>query len=259
MDSRLLAPDEPPACLTVGEPNDSPFLIVCDHAGNRLPRRLGALGVSEGERQRHIAWDIGIEGVVRRMAERLRAFAILQPYSRLVIDCNRAPEVASSIVEISEDTPVPGNRALSPGQIRERIDEIFWPYHGVIAAELDRRTAASLPTILVAMHSFTPVYKGVARPWHAGLLYNRDDRLAKLLMAGLKGEGGLVVGDNQPYAVSDETDYTIPIHGERRGLPHAEIEIRQDLIADEAGQKEWAERISRLLMRSAGRLFIDGL
>jgi predicted N-formylglutamate amidohydrolase len=246
----LLAPDEPPACVTLGQPNDSPFLLLCDHAGNRLPRRLGTLGVSESERQRHIAWDIGAAGVVRNMAKRLDAFAILQTYSRLAIDCNRSPAVESSIVAISEDTEIPGNLNLSPADREQRIAEIFQPYHSRIAAELDRRQAARIPTIIVAIHSFTPVYRGIGRPWHVGLLYNRDDRLARPLMALLNREGGLVVGDNQPYAVSDESDYTIPVHGERRGLPHGEIEMRQDLIGDEVGQSVWAERLARLLTLS---------
>jgi predicted N-formylglutamate amidohydrolase len=243
----LLAPDEPPACLTLGQPNDLPYLLVCDHAGNRIPKSLGTLGVSDSERQRHIAWDIGAAGVVRGLVERLGAFAILQNYSRLVIDCNRAPSVESSIVTISEDTPIPGNLDLSPADRDARIAEILQPYHDRIAAELDRRRDAAIPTVLVAIHSFTPVYRGVARPWHAGLLYNRDDRLSRPLMALLRQDGDLVVGDNEPYAVSDESDYTIPIHGERRGLPHGEIEIRQDLIADMAGQAAWADRLARLL------------
>ncbi len=250
----LLAPDEPPACVTLGQPNTSPFLLVCDHAGNRIPRGLGTLGVSDGERQRHIAWDIGAAGVVTMMAERLGAFAILQTYSRLVIDCNRSPTVDTSIVTISEDTEIPGNQNLSAADREQRVAEILRPYHDRIAAELDRRQAAQIPTVIVAMHSFTPVYRGVSRPWHVGLLYNRDARLATPLMALLRQEGGLVVGDNEPYAVSDESDYTIPVHGERRGLPHGEIEIRQDLISDEVGQSVWAERIARLLTLSWARI-----
>jgi predicted N-formylglutamate amidohydrolase len=246
----LLASDEPPACVTLDEPNDAPFLIVCDHAGNLLPRSLGTLGVSETERRRHIAWDIGAASVAARMAKRLSAFAILQTYSRLVIDCNRAPGVPSSIATISEDTEIPGNQDLSPADAARRANAVFHPYHDRIAAELDRRAALAIPTALVAMHSFTPVYRGVSRPWHVGLLYNRDPRLALPLMRLLRQEGGLVVGDNEPYAVSDESDYTIPVHGERRGIPHAEIEIRQDLIADDAGQEIWAERMSRLLALS---------
>jgi predicted N-formylglutamate amidohydrolase len=246
----LLAPGEPPACVTLGQPNASPFLLVCDHAGNRIPRRLGTLGVSDSERRRHIAWDIGAAGVTGMVAERLNAFAILQTYSRLVIDCNRDPRVPTSIPTISEDTGIPGNLDLSAADRDRRIAEIYRPYHDRIVAELDRRQAARIPTVLVAIHSFTPVYRGVARPWHVGMLYNRDDRLAAAMMGLLRREGGLVVGDNEPYAVSDESDYTIPVHAERRGLPYGEIEIRQDLIGDEVGQSVWAERIARLLTLS---------
>jgi predicted N-formylglutamate amidohydrolase len=247
MTESLLLPDEPPACITLGTPNDLPFLLVCDHAGCRVPRRLGTLGVSESDLTRHIGWDIGAAGVVRDMAKRMGAFAILQTYSRLVIDCNRDPAVPSSIVTISEDTPIPGNENLPPAERERRIAEIYRPYHDRISMELDRRRGAGIATLLVAIHSFTPVYHGVARPWHVGMLYNRDPRLANAMMDLLEAEGGLVVGDNQPYSVSDESDYTIPVHAEKRGLPYGEIEIRQDLIAHEAGQAEWAERLARLL------------
>jgi predicted N-formylglutamate amidohydrolase len=244
---RLLTADEPAACIALGEPNASPFLLVCDHAGNRLPRRLGTLGLPHSELRRHIAWDIGAAGVVRQMVARLGGLAILQTYSRLAIDCNRPPAVESAIPTISENTAIPGNLHLTAADRARRIGEIFQPYHDRIAAELDRRQAAQIPTALVAIHSFTPVYHGVARPWHVGMLYNRDDRLSRAMIELLNREGGLVVGDNQPYSVSDESDYTIPVHAERRGLPYGEIEIRQDLIADDAGQSLWSERISRLL------------
>jgi predicted N-formylglutamate amidohydrolase len=243
----LLAPDEPPAFTTVGRPNASPFLIVCDHAAHRIPRALGTLGISEAERRRHIGWDIGAAGVARLLAARLSAFAILQNYSRLVIDCNRDPAVETSIVTISEHTEIPGNLALSVPDRAARIAEIFTPYHNRIAAELDRRARENLPTALIAIHSFTPVYKGVVRPWHAGLLYNRDARLAHPLIAALRSYGGLCVGENEPYAVSDESDYTIPVHAERRGAPYAEIEIRQDLIAAPPGQEAWADRLADAL------------
>ncbi len=168
-----------------------------------------------------------------------------QLYSRLVIDCNRAPGVPTSIVEISERTKIPGNIGISDTERAARADEILWPYQNRIAAELEAR--AGRPTVLIAMHSFTPVFKGVARPWHAGVLFNRDERFARIVLNLLQQEPGLVVGENEPYAVSDLTDYTVPVHGEKRGLPHVEIEIRQDLIADEAGQKQWSEIFIRLL------------
>jgi predicted N-formylglutamate amidohydrolase len=243
----LLAADEPGPVEWIGAVADGPFLIVCDHAGRRIPRRLGALGLAETELARHIAWDIGAAAVTRLLAAKLGAPAILQTWSRLVIDCNRPPHVESSIASASERTEIPGNIGLGEADRTRRIAEIFTPYHDRIAAELDRRQAAGIPTALIAVHSFTPVYLGVARPWHAGLLYNRDDRLSRPLIALLQAEG-FVVGDNEPYAVSDESDYTIPVHAERRGLPYAEIEIRQDLIGEPAGQVAWAERLARALI-----------
>jgi len=243
----LLEPDEPDPVTLDNEAGRSVFFLTCDHAGRAIPRRLGGLGLPERETQRHIAWDIGIGAVGRRLSRLLDAALIRQTYSRLVIDCNRDPEVPSSIPEISETTAIPGNRGLSKAARTTRIDAVFRPYHARIAAALDGRAAAGQATVLVALHSFTPLFKEVARPWHAAVLYNRDARLARPLFELLSAEGGLVVGDNQPYAVSDLTDYTVPVHGERRGLPHVEIEIRQDLITEPAGQADWAERLARLL------------
>ena len=245
--SPLLTADEPAPVTAYNESGVSPFLLVADHAGNRFPRALGRLGVTEADCQRHIAWDIGIAPVSRRLAEALDATLIEQNYSRLVIDCNRAPGRKTSIPEISEATPVPGNTGLSDDAKTQRVREIFQPYHDAIERELDRRRQAGRPAALIAMHSFTPVFHGVARPWHAGMLYNRDARFARPLLALLKREPGLVVGDKEPYGVSDETDYTIPVHGERRGLPHIGIEIRQDLITTDEGQRAWAARLARLL------------
>jgi predicted N-formylglutamate amidohydrolase len=252
--ARLLDADEPPPFTVEHADGTSPFFLTADHAGRLLPRRLGDLGVSAAELQRHIAWDIGIAGVSRRLADRLDAFLILQTYSRLVIDCNRSPEVDSSICVMSERTEIPGNRELSPAERASRIAEIFEPYHRRIVAELDRRRAERRPTVLIAMHSFTPVFKGVARPWHIGVLYNRDPGFAHILRDLLEAEGDLAIGDNEPYFISDESDYGIPVHGERRGIPHVELEIRQDLIADALGQEAWAERLSRLLPRAYDRL-----
>jgi predicted N-formylglutamate amidohydrolase len=249
---KILADDEPAPVMVSHPAGKSPFVIACDHAGRRIPRRLGTLGLPEHELQRHIAWDIGAWAVSLRLADALDAFTIGQLYSRLVIDSNRAPGVPTSIVEISELTEIPGNKGLSGEERAARTAEILWPYQNRIAAELDAR--AGRPTVLVAMHSFTEAYKGVARPWHAGVLFNRDDRFASIVLDLLRREPGLVVGMNEPYAVSDLTDYTVPVHGERRGLPHVELEIRQDLIAEADGQKRWAELFTRLLPEAYGRL-----
>ncbi len=248
--NRLLAPDEPAAITVRNKHGQSPFLLVVDHAGNAIPRALGRLGVARAELERHIAWDIGIAAVSRFLADALDSTLVQQNYSRLVIDCNRAPGSEASIPEISELTPIPGNIGLSEDQTRARVREIFRPYHDRIETELDLRRQIGRPVALIAMHSFTPVFMGAARPWHAGLLYNRDPRFADILMALLKREEGLVIGDNEPYSVSDASDYTIPVHGERRGLLHVEIEIRQDLISDTSGQRAWAALLARLLPRA---------
>jgi predicted N-formylglutamate amidohydrolase len=243
----LLAEDEP-APVVIDHPDGaSDFFLVCDHAGRRMPRRLGQLGVSDAEMARHIAYDIGAAAVAVLLADALDATLIRQIYSRLVIDCNRDPAVPSSIPEISETTSIPGNVGLPDAERQARRVALFEPYHGAITAALDARAARARPTAFVAVHSFTPVYKGEVRPWHVGLLYNRDARLSLLLKRLLLEEGDLVVGDNEPYFVNDLTDYSIPVHAERRGLPYLELEIRQDLIAGEAGQAGWAARLVRLL------------
>jgi len=250
----LLAADEPRPVTVTNEDGTSPFVIICDHAGKYLPRRLQMLGLPESECERHIAWDIGAGAVARLIGDALDAVVIRQNYSRLAIDCNRMPDSETSIVEVSERTTVPGNIGLSKPQIEARVREIFQPYHDRIAADLDRRRQAGRPTVLIAMHSFTPVFDAVARRWHIGVLYNRDPRLAHVLIDLLRSEQGLVVGDNEPYRVTDASDYAIPIHGEQRKLPHVEIEIRQDLIADETGQRRWADLFTRLLPRAYQRI-----
>src|SRR6202166_4522562 len=243
----LLAPDEPPPFIEGGRQGRSNFVIVVDDAGSRIPRRLQNLGLPVSELQRHIAWDIGALGVARQTAAALDAVLVAQNYSRLVIDCNRDPGVVSSIPRVSESIEIPGNIGLSEAEAAARRAEIFDPYHNHVRALLDERAAAGRFTILVAQHTMTNVYHGARREMHAAVLYNRDRRFAGLVLDSLRREAGLVIGDNEPYFVSDETDYTIPRHGEARGLPHVEIEIRQDLVSDEAGQTEWAQRITRAL------------
>ena len=250
----LLAPDEPQPVTVTNEGGTSPFVIVGDHAGKYLPRCLQMLGLHEAECERHIAWDIGAGAVGCLLGDALDAVVIRQNYSRLAIDCNRTPGSQTSIVELSELTTVPGNIGLRKDQVEARVREIFQPYHDRIARELDRRRQAGAAAVLIAVHSFTPVFKEAARPWHISMLYNRDPRLANVLMDLLRREPGLVIGDNEPYRVTDESDYTIPVHGEQRGLPHVLIEIRQDLIAEEAGQRWWAGLFAQLLPQAYQRL-----
>ncbi|MFY9696634.1 MAG: N-formylglutamate amidohydrolase [Xanthobacteraceae bacterium] len=243
----LLAVDEARPLTVYNAGAASPFLLIADHAGKLIPRALGRLGLIEAELQRHIAWDIGIAGLGRLLADALDATLIRQNYSRLAIDCNRPLDAASSIPAISESADIPGNAGLTEASKAARANEIFRPYHDRIEAELDERRQNGRATALISLHSFTPVFKGEARPWHAAVLYNRDPRFARRLMALLNAEKEFTVGENVPYTVSDATDYTIPVHAERRGLHHVLIEIRQDLLADESGQREWALRLARLL------------
>ncbi|MGO8857445.1 MAG: N-formylglutamate amidohydrolase [Steroidobacteraceae bacterium] len=246
----LLAADEPSPVIEFGRQGKSNFVIVVDHASRRIPRALSGLGLPDAELQRHIAWDIGALGVARRMAAALDAPLVAQNYSRLVIDCNRDPSVATSIPTVGESIEIPGNKGLRADEVAARRAEIFDPYHAHVRALLDERAAAGRPTILIAQHSMTDIFKGVRREMHAAVLYNRDRRFAGLVLDELRGEPALLIGDNEPYFVSDDTDYTVPHHGEARGLPHVEIEIRQDLIADDAGQDEWARCLSRVLQQA---------
>src|SRR6195952_3035178 len=244
--SLLLGATDVPPVFEENAAGRSPFLLTCDHYGRLIPRALGDLGLPASELTRHIAWDIGIAEVAEQLAKHLDTHLIAQRYSRLVIDCNRPPCVASSIPVLSEATTIAGNEGLTRAAAEARRKAIFDPYHRRIAEVIDKRLRENMPTVLVALHSFTPNYAGIARPWHIGTLYHRDTRLPPLLLKLLRAEGDLVVGDNEPYAVSDQTDYTIPVHGEARGLMNSGIEIRQDLIADVSGQTQWAERLARI-------------
>ena len=250
----VLSADEVAPVEVLRSDGSSPFFLVCDHAGRLIPRALGALGLSEDALGRHIAWDIGAGAVARGLSAALDASLVAQRYSRLVIDCNRPLDAVDSIVARSESTPVPGNQAVDRREAEARAAAIFHPYHDAIGSALDRRAAEGRPTVLVAVHSFTPVFLGQARAWHAGVLYNRDARLGRPLLQALRDDGDLVVGDNEPYAASDLTDYTIVHHGERRGLLHVELEIRQDLIADAAGQEAWAARLAAILPATVASL-----
>jgi predicted N-formylglutamate amidohydrolase len=242
-DDHLLDSDEPAPAGIINSDGASPFLLLGDHAGTAIPRRLGTLGVSPGDRARHIAVDIGIRAVGERLAARIDATFIHQPYSRLVIDCNRDPATEDAMPAVSDGLIIPGNRAAGEGDRRRRIAAIHRPYHDRIAAEIAARTAAGRPTILIALHSFTPVMAGIARPWHVGVLHwTGETGFARGLLATLGGEAGLIVGDNEPYRM-DAIDYTVPRHAIAAGLPYAEIEVRQDLIAEADGQEAWAVRL----------------
>ena len=248
----LLTEGDPAPFRVLRETGGSDIFLTADHAGQTIPKKLGDLGVSQAEMNRHIGWDIGIAGVTERLSAALDATAILQTYSRLVIDCNRDPSWESAMPEVSEYTEIPGNRGLTAEQRAERVEAIFAPYHDRIRGLLEAR--AGRRTLFVAMHSFTHSFKGESRAMHVGMLYNKDPRLALILLDLLRREGDLVVGDNAPYSITDDSDYGVPTHAEKRGLPHIEVEIRQDLIAEPAGQQAWAERFARLLTDASATL-----
>lgn len=243
----LLADDERPAFEVRN--GGGPFVVVCEHASNRVPRSLGTLGLDPHQLERHIAWDIGAFEVAAGIAERLDGALAIQRYSRLVIDCNRDLALPDAITTYSEDTAIPGNVDLSPEEKASRVNEVWAPFHAALGELLDQRQQVRQATAIVAIHSFTPVYRGVARPWHAGIISTQDRSLADDMLAALRREANLIVGDNEPYSMKDNVVYTIGRHGRDRGLPSVMIEVRNDLIAERAGQEEWVERLTRVLER----------
>ncbi|WP_344697382.1 N-formylglutamate amidohydrolase [Sphingomonas rosea] len=231
----------------------SPFLLLGDHAGNVIPRGMADLGLDETERTRHIAWDIGIAALGEALSERLNATFIRQTYSRLVIDCNRRPGAPDSIPPVSDGTAIAANAALDAAGAAARADAIHAPYQAVIGEAIERRLAAGQETILIALHSFTPRMRGIDRPWKVGILHDKgDSRFARAMLEYFARDPDLHAGDNEPYSM-DIIDYTIPFHAYDRRLPYAEIEIRQDLLADEAGIAEWCDRTEQALISARAR------
>ncbi len=250
--SALLQPGDPPP-VTVANPGaKSPFVIVCDHAGRVVPQSLGRLGLPDEAFETHIAYDIGAAALAGRLGRALDACVISQTYSRLVIDCNRAPGHPGSIAEVSDGVAIPANLALTPEKIAAREAEIHRPYHDRIALELAARSEAGLPTVLVCQHSFTPSMAGFDRPWHIGVLHLGDSPVSSIMLDVLAAERDLTVGDNEPYAM-DRIDYTAPRHAIGPNRDMLELEVRQDLISDEQGQALWAERLARLLPMALAR------
>jgi predicted N-formylglutamate amidohydrolase len=283
MAASLLDADELPSFEIIRSGGSSPFVIVVDHASNRIPRKLGNLGLSVQDRahilESHFAWDIGIAETARYLSELLDAPCVLQKYSRLVIDCNRPPfhnnsdnfNEESIVSEIKQDEmkliSIPCNRNITDVDRQARIRDIFRTYHDAIARLLNQRPNS----ILIALHSFTPInIHNQLRPMHLGVLYNRVPRLAREILDILRngteanknwvfsslGQTELVIGENEPYRVDDDIDYAIPIHGEKRGIPSVLLEIRQDCISNQRGQIEWAQRLATILPRAAQQMMI---
>ncbi len=258
-DGALLAPDEPRPFALANEAAlkgmGAPLLLVCDHASAFIPRALDSLGLDEAQRARHIAFDIGIAEVTRRLAERLDAPAVLSHFSRLIVDPNRPEDDPTLMPQISDGVIVPANRALTPAEREARLASFYRPYHAAVARAVEARQRVLMrhgpgdkvcAPAIVSMHSFTPVMKGIERPWQVGILWNRDARLPRPMIERLRARG-LTVGDNEPYSGRDGHGHTLHHHAEPRGLPHVLIELRQDLIDTQHGAADWAALLAEVL------------
>ena len=243
MGASLLQGDEAPVVLVNGA-GRSPYVLICEHASNRLPKALGTLGLPQSDLERHIAWDIGAEQVARLVSRLIDAPLVLQRYSRLAYDCNRPPDSADAMPEISETTHIPGNRNLSPADKLARTHEIYRPFHAAIGDLLDHRAAEGTRSMVVTIHSFTPVYRGKPRAVELGILHDRDPGLADKLITSFPTVDARL---NEPYGPDDGVLHTLNLHAAPRGLRHAMIEIRNDFLLDQRGQVEWAERLSAVL------------
>ena len=248
----LLGPDDPAPVGVRNVEAQSPFLLICDHAGNAVPKMLNDLGLPRSELERHIGIDIGILGVSEELADLLAAPLVFQRYSRLVVESNRLYTSPDSIITVSDGTAILGNQRIDAAARRLRVAEIAEPYHHEIASRLDLRAALKTPTVLLSMHSFTPALlaRPAERPWHIGLCYDENFLFSQHVLAVLSQQKDIVIGRNQPYGVDMMRDYSVPVHGEGRKIPYAEFEIRQDLITTVAGQKAWAKRLASVLQEA---------
>jgi predicted N-formylglutamate amidohydrolase len=243
----IVGPDDPPVWLKHNPRGRARAVVLADHARNRVPAALDRLGLPHAPLERHIAYDIGVEWMTRRLAERLDAPALLHGYSRLIIDPNRPLDDPTSICAISDGVVVPGNRDVAPEAAAERAAAFHRPYHTAVDAEIRRIEALGTVPAVISMHSFTAALRGAERPWHVGILWAEDGRIPKPLMTALAADGSICVGDNEPYSGRNLHGYTMETHALPRGLPNVLIEVRQDLIATEAEAVAWADRLADAL------------
>jgi predicted N-formylglutamate amidohydrolase len=241
---QLLVPGDPPSFSVHNAQGKAPLLLLCDHASKAIPKALGDLGISDEELSRHIGWDIGGLDAAIELSGILDAPLLASGYSRLVIDCNRWPGGEGSTPEVSDGTPVPVNRGLTKEQVDARAEACFWPYHRAIDRQLDQMTAGGRQIALLVMHSFTPEMNGFKRPWHVGVLWNDDPRLPEPLLAELRRDPSLVVGDNEPYSAREPYEYTLTAHAQPRALPHCSLEVRQNLIDTPTSARDWGRRLA---------------
>ena len=253
----LLRRSDPEPVQVVRGSGSSPYFLICEHAGNMIPSALDSLGLSPSHLLQHIAIDIGAEGIARHLSQKLDASLVLQRYSRLVVDCNRRPDVEGLIPWVSDGTSIPGNQHLTRAAVDARMREIFFPFHRRIDSILDSRECAGRKTILISVHTFTPSFLGVERRWHAAVVYASPNPFAQKVLKFLQLEhdeqgNRLNIGDNEPYAMIPTRDYSVPRHGQGRGIDHVSVEVRQDLVETDDQQMDWAKRIGQVLMKAHG-------
>ena len=239
--------------IVEGDPLVGDFVIVCEHASNFIPTHFANLGLEEADLRAHIAWDIGALELARGLSSRLACGLLRAGVSRLVIDLNRPEGAIDQIPQVSETTPVPGNRGLGPAERQGRIATYYTPFHDRLSRLLDARARAGRSTRIVSVHSFTPVFDGQDRPWHAGIIHDRKSDFARRLLAQLRAEPGLSVGENQPYTPADRVYHTLSIHGDARGLPTAMIEIRNDCLGNRQDIGAWADRLADAVSKAADK------
>lgn len=231
---------------------DGQLLFVCDHARSAIPPQYKNLGLPEVQLSRHIAYDIGMERLTRALSIKLNAPAVISTFSRLLLDPNRGEDDPTVLMRLSDGAVVPGNRYADAHERELRLKLYHRPYHAAISQSVDRMITGDRAPLIVSLHSFTPIWRGITRPWHAGVLWDRDGRAASALLSELQAEEDLVVGDNEPYSGALTND-TMNRHGTQRGLSHVLLEVRQDLVADDAGVEAWAQRLAPIFQRIVDR------
>ncbi len=227
----------------------APVIFLCDHASNYVPPELAGLGLSKHVFDRHIAYDIGVAELTRGLAAHFDAPAVLSKFSRLLIDPNRGEDDPTLIMRLSDGAVIPANSRLDEAAGKDRLEQFYHPYHRAISRVIEQALSCEIVPVLVSIHSFTPAWKGMPRPWHAGILWDKDPRFAQPLIAAFKAQRGITVGDNQPYSGALKGD-CLYRHGTSRGLAHALVEVRQDLIGDSNGIEEWLERLARAIKKA---------
>jgi predicted N-formylglutamate amidohydrolase len=236
----LIGPGDPPPYMTYNDHGRAPVLLVADHASPFFPAAMNQLGLADWVLERHVAWDIGVDELVRALADELDAQAVLAGFSRLIVDPNRQPDDPGAFPEISDGIAIPGNIGLDDAQKALRIASFFKPYHDAISERLEALEARGVVPALIAVHTCTPEFDRIVRPWHVGLMWDKDPRIPLHVWRYFQAGGEVRVGDNEPYSGRHPHDFTIDYHAEPHGLPHIGFEVRQDLVSDHAGARRWA-------------------